>query len=195
MRIFGIAAASLALAALSVAACSAPLVEATAGAGARPVTTHVAVDAAAAAFVLSLYGVETGGTGEAVPENDWDLEAVSSARTAALFAEARALTPAGEIGYPEGHPLVGFEEWGALKLEDVVTTQHGSDRADVSLILAFTQPDVRLTRTFNLVKESGRWRLDDLRYEPSGQVEPIPSLLEGFHGFIADAKAHPIGAR
>ncbi|HEX8471850.1 MAG TPA: hypothetical protein VF633_12120 [Brevundimonas sp.] len=164
-------------------------------------TEQAAVDPAAAAFVLSLYGVESGGTGEAVPENDWDLEAVSSARTAALFAEAKALTPAGYIGYPEGHPLVEFEEWGSLKLEDVVTTQHGSDRADVSLILAFTQPNVRLNRTFNLVKEDGRWRLDDLKYDQSVQTAqsgaqsgpnaPIPGLLDGFHSFIAEAKAHP----
>jgi hypothetical protein len=194
MRILGMAAAALA-----VAACSAPPEAATVGQVARPVTVQAAVDPAAAAFVLSLYGPETGGTGEAVPEFDADLEAVSSARTAALFAEARALTPAGDIGYPEGHPLVEFEEWGSLKLEDVVTIQNGPDRADVSLVLAFTRPDARLTRTFNLVKEGGRWRLDDLQFDHSGASSGpdahVPGLLEGFHTFIAGMKAHPSGDR
>lgn len=192
MRIIGMTAA-----ALVVAACSAPLNAAMVGEGVRPAAAQVAVDPAATAFVLSLYSPEFGGTCEAVPEFDGDLEAVSSARTAALFAEAKALTPEGYIGYPEGHPLVEFEEWSSLKLEDVVTTQHQPDRADVSLILAFTQPDARLTRTFNLVKEGGRWRLDDLHFDQSAQTAQsgpdahVPSLLEGFHTFIAEMKANP----
>lgn len=187
-------------AALAVASCTAPLTAAPVGESASSAAAR-AVDPAAAAFVLSLYSVESGGTGEAVPEFDADLEAVSSARTAALFAEAKALTPEGYIGYPEGHPLVEFEEWGSLKLEDVVTTQHRPDRANVSLILAFTQPDVRLPRTFDLVMEGGRWRLDDLQFDGSAQTAPsdaqsgsqahVPTLLEGFHTFIAEVKAHP----
>ena len=104
-------------------------------------TAQAAVDPAAAAFVLSLYSLNIGGTGEAVPEFDSDL--------------------------------------------------------DVSLTLAFTQPDVRRTRTFNLVKEGGQWRLDDLRFDGSAQTVQsvpdahVPSLLEGFQTFITEVKAHP----
>lgn len=186
----------MAAAALAVAACAAPPGATTVGDGVRPVTAQAAVDPAAAAFVLSLYDRESGGTGEAAPAFDGDLEAVSSARTAALFAEARALTPDGAIGYPEGHPLVEFEEWGSLRLEDVVTIPHGADRADVSLTLAFTRPDVRVPRTFNLVREGGRWRLDDLHYNRaarSGRERHGPGLLDGFRRYIAGAKAHPFG--
>lgn len=149
------------------------------------------------AFVRSLYSVDAGGSGEAVPEYDGDLQAVSSARTAALFAEAKALTPEGYIGYPEGHPLVEYEEWGSLRLEDLVTTRHGPDRADVALTLAFTQPDKRLSRVFKLVKEQGRWRLDDILSGDAGSDAQTgagqASLVDGFHRWIADAKANPYG--
>ena len=79
----------------------------------------------------------------------------------------------------------------------MVTTQHSPDRADVSLNLAFTQLEVRLIRTFNLVKEGGQWRLDDLQFDGSAQTAQsvrdahVPSLLEGFHTFIVEVKAHP----
>ncbi len=189
----------LATASLAIAGCSGQSDAAAAPpSGEAAHADQSAADPAAAAFVRSLYSVETGGRGEAVPDYDGDLQSVSSARTAALFAEAKALTPEGYIGYPEGHPLVEYEEWGSLRIQDVVTTQHGPDRADVALVLAFTQPDQRLTRVFNLVKEDGRWRLDDLQYDQVdhaarfGPGEPRPSLLEGFHHYIADAKANPI---
>lgn len=171
----------IAAAVLALAACSSP--EATA---AGPENSATAEAQTPEAFVRSLYSEDMGGTGEAVPEYDGDLQAVSSARTAALFAEAKALTPEGLIGYPEGHPLVEYEEWGSLRLENVVTTPQGPDRADVALVLAFTKPDTRVNRVFRLVKEEGRWRLDDMVFD-GGQ----PGLVEGFNRYIADAKANP----
>lgn len=171
----------IAAAVLALSACSSP--EATA---AGPESSTTAQAQTPEAFVRSLYGVGMGGTGEAVPEYDGDLQAVSSARTAALFAEAKALTPEGFIGYPEGHPLVEYEEWGSLRLDNVVTTQRGPDRADVALVLAFTKPDTRVNRVFRLVKEEGRWRLDDILFD--GEQ---PGLVEGFNSFIAEVKADP----
>lgn len=174
----------IAVAALALAACSQPPTKAEA---AGPASASPAAAESPEAFVRSLYSVEAGGSGEAVPEYDGDLQAVSSARTAALFAEAKALTPEGSIGYPEGHPLVEYEEWGSLRIENVVTTQHGPDRADVALVLAFKEPNKRHMRVFNLVKEEGRWRLDDLHFDG----EAGSGLVDGFRTFIADVKADP----
>lgn len=171
----------IAAAALALSACSSP--EATAGGPANAATAEAQTPEA---FVRWLYGVEMGGTGEVRLEYDGDLETISSARTAALFVEARALTPPGYIGYPEGHPLYEFEEWGSLQLDDVVTTRHGPGRADVALVLAFTRPDTRVNRVFKLVKEEGRWRLDDMLFD-GGQA----GLVDGFNSYIADAKANP----
>jgi hypothetical protein len=172
----------IAAAVLALSACSSPEAAVT-----GPANAATAEAQTPEAFVRSLYGVESGGTGEVqLPEYDGDLETISSARTAALFAEAKALTPPGYIGYPEGHPLVEYEEFGSLQLDNVVTTRHGPDRADVALVLAFTKPDTRVNRVFKLVKEEGRWRLDDMLFD-GGQA----GLVEGFNSFIADVKADP----
>ena len=179
MRHILIVAAALALAACSQAPGKAEAV--------GPSSASTAAAESPEDFVRSLYSIDAGGSGEAVPEYDGDLQAVCSARTAALFAEAKALTPEGSIGYPEGHPLVEYEEWGSLRIENVVTTQHGPDRADVALVLAFTEPNKRHTRVFNLVKEEGRWRLDDLHFDG----EKGSGLVEGFHAFIANVKVNP----
>ncbi|HEX8660568.1 MAG TPA: hypothetical protein VF686_01790 [Brevundimonas sp.] len=168
---------------LALSACSSP--EATVAGPANAATAEAQTPEA---FVRSLYSVDSGGTGEVRLEYDGDLETISSARTAALFAEAKALTPPGYIGYPEGHPLVEYEEFGSLRLDDVVTTRHGPDRADVALVLAFNEPDTRVRRVFRLVKEEGRWRLDDMLFNDGEQ-----SLVEGFNSYIADAKANPDG--
>ena len=171
----------IAAAVLALSACSSP--EATVAGAANAATAEAQTPEA---FVRSLYGVEMGGTGEVRLEYDGDLETISSARTRALFAEAKALTPPGYIGYPEGHPLVEYEEFGSLRLDDVVTTRHGPDRADVALVLAFTKPETRVRRVFKLVKEEGRWRLDDMLFD--GEQ---PGLVQGFNSYIADAKANP----
>ncbi|MDQ3125062.1 MAG: YbjP/YqhG family protein [Pseudomonadota bacterium] len=175
----------LAAAALAVVACSpagepsqAP--EASAAAPTGAATTPEA-------FVRSLYGEGEfpGGPSERIEER-----AIWSARTLALLAESDRLTPEGNVGFFEGHPICDCQD-GTPVLHSAIATSTGPASADVAVVQGFAEPGNETHRkTYNLVLEGGQWRIDDQHYEFMGPIPQEP-MVQRLTAWIAEARAAP----
>lgn len=175
-----LAAAAVALAACSPAAETSKAPEASAAAPTPAATTPEA-------FVRSLYGEGEfpGGPSERIEEG-----AIWSARTRALLAEADRLTLRGDIGFFEAHPICDCQD-GTPVLQSATATSTGPASADVAVVQGFAEPGNETHRkTYNLVLESGQWRIDDQRYESMGRFPQDP-MVQRLTAWIAEARAAP----
>lgn len=170
----------IAAAVLAGAACSPAPAEPT-GTGAPAAATA----ATAEAFVRSLYeegDTRPGASGRVEERPIW------SARTQALIAESDRLTPEGFIGFFEADPICDCQD-GTAVLQSATATPTGPDRADVAVVQGFAEAgDTVHRKTYNLVREDGQWRIDDQRYESTGEFPQEP-MLQRLTVWIAGAKA------
>lgn len=173
--------------ALVLAGCGRDKAEAPAGAAATPT-----VDPAAEAFVRSLYALANGGTNSTDTSADVYGGAIWSARTAGLVDQARALTAAGDEGYFESDPFCGCQDDSGMRLSSVTVTPRDADHAEAAVVMSWTEADPVATvrQTFDLVRENGVWRIDDIERDPDAEATE-PPLVEDLTQWIADARAHP----
>lgn len=147
-----------------------------------------AVDPAAEAFVRSLYTVEQGGTSTgAEGEIGWDR--MWSVRTRGLLDENEAVTPEGFAGY-DNIWVCGCSDDGGMVLDSVTLTPRGPDRIDAAVSMTWTlaQPPETRRQTLNLVKEDGRWVIDDIQRDTTGEF-PSSNLVAGLTAYIAETRA------
>lgn len=172
---------AVAVTALVLAGCGQGEVEAAAetAAAATP-----AVDPAAEAFVRSLYAVEQGGTGGTSETSEW------SARTAALVAESEALGNPGEYAYFEANPICDCQDDGGMELRNVTVTPRDADHADAAVVMVWTmaQPVETIRQTFNLIRENGQWKIDDIQRDQSREFPKAP-LVQDISSWIAERRA------
>lgn len=135
----------------------------------------------AEAFVRGLYA---GG---------YDLEpgaGLWSARTDALVAETRRLTEPGDIGFFEADPICDCQD-GTAVLRSVTVTATGPDSADVAVVQGFAEiAETVHNKTYNLVREGGAWKIDDMHYADMASDFPYSPFRDQLEGWIADASSH-----
>lgn len=155
-----------------------------------------AVDPAAEAFVRSLYAVEQGGTDttreelEASETSEASEGWAWSARMAALVAESEALGNPGEYAYFEANPICACQDDGGMELRNVTVTPRDADHADAAVVMVWTmaQPVETIRQTFNLVRENGQWKIDDIQRDQS-RAFPQPPLVQDISRWIAERRA------
>ena len=178
----------LTAASLVLAACTQPTEKAEAAPAAA---TQVAQTPEA--IVRSLYSSEAGGTAVRNEDSDAaDVEAPSdwSARTAALVAETEALGNPGEYAYFEANPICDCQDDGGMVLTRVTPGAVSADRADVTVVMTWTmaQPVETRTQTYNLVREGGAWKIDDIQRDQTTEF-PQPPLVQDMTRWIAETRA------
>lgn len=162
-------------AALMMAACQ-PAAETEAKA-----ETPVVVEAQGAeAFVRGLY------------TEAYDIEpgrGLWSARTDALVAETYRLTEPGEMGFFEADPICDCQD-GTAVLTSIAVTATGPDSADAVVVQGFREmPDTVHHKTYNLIREGGAWKIDDMHYGDMDSEFPYSPFRDQLEGWIADAPA------
>lgn len=150
------------------------------------------VDPAAETFVRSLYALANGGTNSTDTSADVYGDAIWSARTTGLVDQAKALTGAGDAGYFEVDPFCGCQDDSGMRLSSVALTQGDPDHAEAMVVMAWTEanPVATVRQTFDLVRENGLWRIDDIQRDPDADFIQ-PPLVEDLTQWIANAQAHP----
>lgn len=176
---------------LALAACS-PADKATEEAAESPAVEATEAAQSPEAFVRSLYLTEQGGTG-VIQENasaDDASPELWSARTAALIAETEALGNPGEYAYFEADPICACQDDGGMMLRSVAVTPTGANMADATVVLEWTlaQPVETVRQTFNLVREDGAWKIDDIHRDQSREF-PQPPLVQDMTRWIAERRA------
>lgn len=174
---------TLALAPGGLAACS-PKAEATAPTSSPAATVPAASADGAEAFVRSLYSTETGGTGTSDDTRPW------SARTAALIAESETLTAEGDQGYFDADPFCACQDDGGMMLRSVAVTSTGPETANAAVVMEWTlsQPIGTIRQTFNLVREGGAWKIDDIQRDQSLEFPQAP-IVQDINRYIAETRA------
>jgi hypothetical protein len=154
---------------------------------APPAAAAATVDPGAEAFVRSLYSPENGGTSA-----NTDGDKIWSARATALIAEADTLTKDGEEGFFEADPICACSDDGGMQLTSVTVTPKDADHADAAVVMTWTlaQPVETIRQTYNLVRENGIWKIDDIQRDQTREFPQKP-LVEAMTAWIADARAHP----
>ncbi|CAN5340250.1 hypothetical protein BH10PSE2_BH10PSE2_18880 [soil metagenome] len=192
----------MAAAALALGACSndqatsatAPAsAAATAPATATPGTATLGtVDPAAEAFIRSQCLVGNGGTSTGGGPDSAADSPIWSARTKAMIDQTETLTPEGDEGFFEADPICACQDNGGMRLTSVAVTPKDATHADAAVVMTWTQatPPETIRQTFNLVREGGAWKIDDIQRDQS-QEFPQPPLVQALDTWIADAQAHP----
>ena len=139
------------------------------------------------AFVPQTAGAETTGGPQAAiagiykayqsaPAKGPDLGKVYSARLQALVdADAKA-TPEGEVGKIDWDVFVDGQEWEIAELKIAVVSEDG-DRAQVSA--SFENLGEPREMLFDLVREGGRWLVDDVQSLKPGGRWTMSKILTG----------------
>ena len=179
----------LSVAVVALAACTQPEDKA----GAPEAAAAAATAQTPEAFVRSLYSTEGGGT--AVRNEDPNAPEVEtpsiwSARTGAMIAETEALGNPGEYAYFEANPICDCQDDGGMVLTSVTPAAVTADRADVTVVMTWTmaEPVETKTQTYNLVKEGGAWKIDDIMRDQTGEF-PQPPLVQDMTRWIAETRA------
>ena len=173
----------LTAAALALAACS-PKAEATAADTTAASATTPAAEGAEA-FVRSLYSTGNGGTSSKEEDTSpW------STRTAALIAASESVTAEGDMGYFESDPICACQDDSGMMLRSVSVTSTGPDKADAAVVMEWTmaQPVDTVRQTFNLVREGGAWKIDDIQRDQSLAFAQAP-LVEDITRWTAETRA------
>lgn len=110
------------------------------------------------------------------PANGPDLGKVYSARLQALIdADAKA-TPEGEVGKIDWDVFVDGQDWEISELKIALVEEKG-DRANVSAsFLNLGEPREML---FDLVREGGQWKVDDVQSLKPGGRWTMSKILTG----------------
>lgn len=147
------------------------------------------------AFVRSLHLTEQGGTGviqENASADDASTE-LWSARTSALIRRTEELGNPGEYAYFEADPICACQDDGGMMLRSVVVTPTGANTADATVVLEWTlaQPVETVRQTFNLVREDGAWKIDDIQRDQSREF-PQPPLVQDMTRWVAEREAETV---
>ena len=177
---------------LALAACS-PAADQAGGEGAEPPVAEAGAAAQSPeAFVRSLYLTDHGGTG-VIQENASAEDAspeLWSARTSALIRRTEELGEPGEYAYFEADPICACQDDGGMMLKSVAVTPTGENTADAAVVLEWggTDPAQTVRQTFNLVRENGDWKIDDIQRDQSGEFPQAP-LVQSMTQWIAERQA------
>ncbi len=156
-----------------------------------PSTSAQAADPAAETFVRSLYPTTQGGT--ATGEGP-DIYAAApwSARTAALIGQTQTLTAEGDMGFFEANPFCACQDDTGMRLTAVIVTLRDADHADAAVVLTFAEatPPETVRQTYNLVRENGAWKIDDIQRDQTREFPERP-LVESLNAWIEEARAQP----
>ncbi|MBJ7484919.1 DUF3828 domain-containing protein [Brevundimonas sp.] len=150
-----------------------------------------AADPAAEAFVRSLYPTTQGGT--ATGEGpDLYSAAPWSTRTATLIGQTQTLTAEGDMGFFEANPFCACQDDTGMRLTAVTVTPRDADHADAAVVLTFAEatPPETVSQTYNLVRENGAWKIDDIQRDQTREFPERP-LVESLNAWIAEARAQP----
>lgn len=189
-RTFGVVATAVLLT-LGLTGCGDAKTEAAAPSASSPASSTTA-DPAAEAFVRSLYSNENGGTDATEDGLDLYGTALWSARTAGLIDRTESLTAEGDQGYFDANPFCACQDNTGMRLASVTVTPKDADHADAAVVMDWTEAEPIATRrqTYNLVREGGVWKIDDIQRDPGGDYPQQP-LVQDLNQWIADAEAHP----
>ena len=150
-----------------------------------------AADPAAEALVRSLYPTTQGGT--ATGEGpDLYSAAPWSTRTATLIGQTQTLTAEGDMGFFEANPFCACQDDTGMRLTSVTVTPRDADHADAAVVLTFAEatPPETVRQTYNLVREAGVWKIDDIQRDQTREFPERP-LVESLNAWIAEARAQP----
>ena len=113
---------------------------------------------------------------QSAPSNGPDVGKVYSARLQALIdADAKA-TPEGEVGKIDWDVFVDGQEWEISELKIAVVSED-ADRAQVSA--SFKNMGEPREMLFDLVREGGRWLVDDVQSLKVGGRWTMSKILTG----------------
>lgn len=84
---------------------------------------------------------------------------VYSKRLQALIDQDEAETPAGEVGRMDWDPFVDGQDWEVTGLKISQVYQSGGEARVRAVFANFREPR---NIVFNLVREDGKWRIDDI---------------------------------
>lgn len=149
--------------AMVVAACVAALISA---GEAKPVRAADPKDGALA-FVQALYASYAHGRGPDL--NGTASERVFTTRLSRLIRADEASTPPGDVGALDGDPICDCQDPGGLRVQRVVVTLTGPERAQARVDLRF--PDGRRRIRLDLIEGRAGWRVDDVH------TSDLPSLV------------------
>ncbi len=131
-----------------------------AGPGGDPVS---AIDA-----IYKAYGVKA----DAAP----DVGAVYSHRLQQLIDADRESTPEGEVGKIDWDVFVDGQDWEISQLKVAPVSEAGDHAQVVARFNNFAEPKEIL---FDLVREDGRWLVDDVRSTTKGKRWTLSKILTG----------------
>ena len=169
----------LTAASLALVACGQPAE--TAEAETQTETRAVQPSLTPEAFIRSLYG-ESPDHVEFVEESPmW------SARTRALLDETVRLTQQGDQGFFDAQPICDCQD-GTPVLQSATATSTGPTTADVATVQTFAEPGNAVhNKTYKLVLEDGRWKIDDITYQDMGDAFEREPLVQRLTAWIAEA--------
>jgi hypothetical protein len=127
---------------------------------------------------------------QTVPATAPDIGAVYSRRLQQLIDAERNSTPDGEVGKIDWDVFVDGQEW-EIKELNVTLVSEAADRAQVSARFNnFAEPKEIL---FDLVREDGRWLVDDVQSTMKGGRWTMSKILTGAPDAFPDenAKSEP----
>ncbi len=114
-------------------------------------------ESGAVAVVAAIYKTYTDiGPGE---DGEPGLPGMYSKRLQALIDKDEAETPAGEVGRMDWDPFVDGQDWEVTGLKISQVYQSGGEARVRAVFANFGEPRNIL---FNLVREDGKWRIDDI---------------------------------
>lgn len=183
------AAVSVLCVAVVLAACSpAPETKAAAPAPAPAAAAQPDDVAGAEAYVRALYAPyalpqpDEGGA----PPQPW------SAATKALWVENARL--ADSVGYLDADPICACRDWLRFALKSVTVTMTGADSADAAVVFdnfAEYQRPQTTHQTLRLVREAGKWVVDDIVWDPQWDLIEGTAMVSGLKASNAElAAAH-----
>lgn len=118
-----------------------------------------------------------------------------SASLGALWNASDARTPAGDQGPPGFDPVTDSQD---PKVRNVAIALEKSGPGTATVAASFDgwspgntheeqernppDPKARVTVRYNLVRERGRWLIDDIRGAPDGKPWSLRAILKGWNG-------------
>jgi hypothetical protein len=148
-----------------------------------------AADDTPAAVISAIYKRASAGKGESGGQFVWlkarDRLRRLSKSLVALWARADANTPAGDQG-PIGFDPITNSQDPLVQSFEVAVERQDAGTATVVAIFAARKGNVRaqphVTVRYDMVREAGRWMIDDIRGDISGQAWTVRDMLTRYRG-------------
>ena len=151
------------------------------------------------AVIAAIYKRVAAGKGESGGQFVWlekkDRARYLSASLAALWNAEDAKTPPGDEGPPGFDPVSDSQD---PKVRNASVTLEKSDAGRATVAASFDSwspgstreeqernppdPKARLTVRYDMVRERGLWRIDDIRGGPADKPWSIRAIIKGFNG-------------